>query len=460
MISDRLFKSTLLNTDSYKVGMWQQYRPGTEFVYSYIESRGGRYDEIVMDGYRVFIQEYMSTPFTLEDIEEANKYWTAMGENFNKSGFIRMHEKYHGYWPVEIRAAPEGTVIPVKAPVLTIVNTDPEFPWATTWLETPMLRAIWFASTVATNSREIQKIILGYLQKDGNEASLPYKLHDFGARGASSFESSGIAALAHAKTGAKGSDTMTGNLFAMKYYGEALPILTSISATEHSTVTSWGRENENDAYRHMFQQFGKPGKIWACVSDSYNIYEAGHMWGRMAPEIIASGSILVVRPDSGDPLVVLPKLVHILETYFGSTVRNGYRLLNSVRVIWGDGITALTIDSILRLMVDVLGYSADNFAFGQGGNLQQNVTRDDQKWAMKCSAAFINGEWIDVFKDPITDPGKTSKKGLVTTYVDVEGIFSVGALDWRKDLLEAIYVQGPLEIKDTIADIQARCKLV
>jgi hypothetical protein len=58
-------------------------------------------------------------------------------------------------------------------------------------------------------------------------------------------------------------------------------------------------------------------------------------------------------------------------------------------------------------------FSIDNIAFGMGGGLLQKVDRDTLGWAMKCSAARVNGVWRDVWKDPVGG-GKTSKRGLVT----------------------------------------------
>lgn len=125
----------------------------------------------------------------------------------------------------------------------------------------------------------------------------------------------------------------------------------------------------------------------------------------------------MVRPDNGDPLVVLPKCVEIIANVYGYTVNDkGYKVLNNVRFIWGDGINQITIESILRTMIDYYGWSADNFAFGMGGALLQAVTRDDQQFAMKASAVRINGKWIDVYKDPVTDSGKKSLKGRVQLY--------------------------------------------
>jgi nicotinamide phosphoribosyltransferase len=110
-------------------------------------------------------------------------------------------------------------------------------------------------------------------------------------------------------------------------------------------------------------------------------------------------------------------MFRILAEGFGYTTNSkGYKVLNNVRVLWGDGINELSIRSILGVMVDMHGYSADNIAFGMGGALLQQLDRDTQKFAMKCSSAEVNGEWVDVFKDPVTDQVKASKKGRVTLW--------------------------------------------
>lgn len=459
-------QSILLNTDSYKVGMFEQYPQDVQYVYSYIESRGGIYDEVVSGLVQPFIREYLSRPFTQADLDFAKTIWPAFGNVFPAEEIQRMLDKHKGYWPVAIYAVPDGAVVKSKNVLAVVVNTDPEFPFATTWIETAFLRACWYTSTVATNSREIKKVIKNYLEKSGDVAGIDFKLHDFGARGASSFETAGLGCLSHA-VNFMGSDTMTGQLFAMKYYDATAPVIASINASEHSTITSWGKENEKEAYRNMIKEFGKPGAIFACVSDSYDIYKACHMWGELAEEIKACGATLVVRPDSGDPAVVVPRCLEILEQYFGSVKNDkGYKVLNNVRMIWGDGITKLTIETILRTAVDIYGYSADMLAFGQGGALLQAVTRDDQKYAMKCSAVYRSNSksWKDVFKDPITDQGKKSKKGLVALFQRDDGEFITDSVVNINDMvrfsaLKLRYYNGEVFNEVTFDEVRANAAI-
>jgi nicotinamide phosphoribosyltransferase len=190
----------------------------------------------------------------------------------------------------------------------------------------------------------------------------------------------------------------------------------SIPAAEHSTITCWGREHEVDAYRNMLRQFARPGAIVAVVSDSYDIYRAiRELWGNaLREEVIASGATIVIRPDSGDPVGVVHRCLELLDDAFGHVVNaKGFRVLKHMRLIQGDGINPVSIRAILERVTGA-GYAADNVAFGMGGALLQRVDRDTQNFALKCSAARVDGRWIDVYKDPVTDTGKRSKRGRMT----------------------------------------------
>jgi nicotinamide phosphoribosyltransferase len=476
----KLAKSIILNTDSYKVSMWKQYPAGTTGVYSYIESRGGRYDRTVFFGLQAFIKEYLLDPITQADIDIADEILTAHGEPFNREGWQYILDKHNGYLPVVIRAVPEGTVVPVKNVLATIENTDPECFWLTTWLETALLRAVWYGTTVATQSYTIKQVILDYLERTGDPSTIDFKLHDFGARGVSSLESAGIGSAAHL-VNFMGTDTISGVLFAREYYNAGIAGF-SIPAAEHSTITSWGRDGEVDAYRNMLTQFARPGTILAVVSDSYDIYNAASkLWGEeLRQQVIDSGATVVIRPDSGDPVEVNRKLVEILGEKFGYTTNSkGFKVLNNVRLIQGDGINELTVRSILGAFM-AMGWSADNIAFGMGGALLQIVDRDTQKFAMKCSAMsrtiriedgdYGSGwktEWFNVVKDPVTDPGKKSKAGRVTLWQSggefvsaveqPKGWYDKGLGDFV-DALEEVYRDGRLIKEIDFATVRANAK--
>ncbi|TXH65694.1 MAG: nicotinate phosphoribosyltransferase [Lysobacteraceae bacterium] len=411
----RILDNLLLNTDSYKASHWLQYPPGADATFFYVESRGGLYDRTVFFGLQAILKEYLGTPITHAQIDEARDVFAAHGEPFNEAGWRDLVERCGGLLPVRIRAVPEGTVVPTHEALVTIESTDPRAYWVPSYLETMLLR-LWYPVTVATISWHAKQTIRQFLERTSDDpvGQLPFKLHDFGARGVSSAESAALGGCAHL-VNFMGTDTVSGLLAAKAYYHEPMAGF-SIPAAEHSTITSWGREREVEAYRNMLRQFGKPGAIVAVVSDSYDIYHAiREHWGRaLKDEVIRSGATVVVRPDSGDPVAVVHQCLELLDEAFGHSVNGkGYKVLNHVRVIQGDGINPNSIRAILERITSA-GYATDNIAFGMGGALLQQLNRDTQKFALKCSAARVDGRWIDVYKDPVTDKGKQSKRGRMT----------------------------------------------
>jgi len=449
--------NVILNTDSYKASHWLQYPEGTENVFSYIESRGGKYDHTVFYGLQMYLKEYLSRPITQEMIDDAEAFWKVHGEPFNKEGWEYILKEHNGYLPVRVRAVPEGMVVPIKNVLVTVEVTDPKCFWVTSYIETGMLRATWYPTTVATISWTIKQIIKRYLVETGDPEGLPFKLHDFGARGVSSFESAGIGGSAHL-VNFMGTDTVSGALYAMKYYNTDVPAF-SIPAAEHSTITAFGKENEVEAYRNMLRNFAKPGALVAVVSDSYDIYNAvENIWGKaLKDEVVNSEAIVVVRPDSGHPPTVVLKVVQLLDKNFGSQINvKGFKVLNNVRVIQGDGVNEDSIREILETL-KTAGYSADNVAFGMGGALLQQMNRDTQEWAMKASAIKVKGAWVDVFKSPVTDPGKKSKKGRIELVRENGKLKTVSReeSEGKEKILRPVFENGKL-LKDwTFAEVRA-----
>jgi len=176
--------------------------------------------------------------------------------------------------------------------------------------------------------------------------------------------------------------------------------------------------------------------------------------------VIDSGATVVIRPDSGIPRDVVLQALQVLDQKFGHTINSkGYKVLNNVRIIQGDGITADSIPEIIDNFVNA-GYSATNVGFGMGGGLLQQVNRDTQRFAYKCSAALINGEWTPVYKDPITDPGKASKKGVFTLWRDKDG-FRTGPInepweDTKVSALHTVYNEGRVAFDGNFDDIRNR----
>ena len=459
-----MFDNIILTTDSYKASHYLQFPPGTEFTHYYIESRGGLYDRTLFFGLQAFLRQTLARPITREHIEQAATFFAAHGEPFNRAGWEHILTAHAGRLPVEIKAAPEGSVIGTHNVLATIVNTDPACFWLPGYLETALLRAVWYPTTVATISFQAKLAILQALARssdipaDQNPAA--FKLHDFGARGATSQESAALAGMAHL-VNFSGTDTIEGILAAQRFYDEPMAGF-SIPAAEHSTITAWGREGELDAYRNMLRQFAKPGAMVAVVSDSYDLMHVVRtVWGgTLKDEILNSGATLVVRPDSGDPLTVPVDVLRALDEAFGTTTNSkGFRVLPScIRVIQGDGINAGSLPMLLDNIVSA-GYSAENIAFGMGGGLHQMLNRDTQKFAMKCSAVRVRGAWQDVYKSPAADQGKRSKSGRFALLQTTDGYETVTLADRQTgDVLRPVYRDGSLLQQSTFSDIRTRAQ--
>ena len=228
----------ILNTDSYKTSHFLQYPPQTTRVFAYAESRGGVYDRTLFFGLQAILKREFMRAVARADIDEAEELLHAHGVPFNKAGWELLIARHGGLFPLEIRAAAEGSVIDTHNALLSVVNTDPDFYWLPSYAETALLR-VWYPITVATISWHVRQIIHAALLKTANdpEAELPFKLHDFGARGVSSAASAALGGLAHLVS-FKGTDTLSAIRAARRYYHEPMAGF-SIPAAEHSTITAW-----------------------------------------------------------------------------------------------------------------------------------------------------------------------------------------------------------------------------
>jgi nicotinamide phosphoribosyltransferase len=359
-------------------------------------------------GLQPFLIDVLSRPITMDDIDEAEAICAAHGEPFNRAGWEMILRDHGGFLPIAISALPEGMIVPTGVPLVQVETTDPRLPWLATFIETALLRAIWYPTTVATISRQCRLIIAAGLDKtsDDPQGQLPFKLHDFGARGVSSGQSAALGGMAHL-VNFMGTDTMEALLAARRYYGADMAGF-SIPAAEHSTMTSWGRAREQDAYANMLDAFDG---LVAVVSDSYDLDAAltGIWGGALRDKVLARKGTLVVRPDSGDPVETPMRAIKTLWDAFGGTVNaKGYRVLDShVRVIQGDGMTPDTIARLIARLIEE-GFAIDNITFGMGGGLLQQVNRDTLRFAMKANAMRdADGLWRDVAKAP----AKASKAG-------------------------------------------------
>ena len=453
-------ENLILLADAYKYAHHKFYYPGTTQIYSYLESRGGWFDETIFFGLQYFLKEYLQgQAFTQQDIDEADSFLQQVfgrDDVFNRAKFQYILDKYDGHLPIKIKAVAEGTAVPTGNVLMTIENTDPECYWLTNFLET-LLMQVWYPCTVATLSNQIKKVVTQYFQEtatDNAEAGIDFVLNDFGFRGVSSVESAKLGGAAHL-INFSGSDNLAGSSMAINYYDTKKVYGLSIPATEHSICTLLGKEGELEVFRHVLKSF--PTGTIACVSDSYNIFRAcEEYWGtELHDEILNRPGTLVIRPDSGDPIRTLLEIFEILFSKFGYTVNaKGYKVLPpQLRVIQGDGVNYAEIKNIYKTLKEN-DISAENLVLGMGGALLQKVDRDTQKFALKCSSAVIDGKEVAVEKSPtemdaqgnITESFKKSKGGR-SKLVKINGIFkTVKEQDHTElsDHLQTVFENGQL----------------
>lgn len=470
----------LLQTDVYKFNHREQYPPGTNKVYSYLESRGSREDGLdytVFFGLQYYLKCYLSQPVTHKDVDE----FVEVASGILGPDSIRPSQLYDladlGYLPIKIKAVPEGTVCPLKNALMTITNTHPDFPWLVNYIET-LLMKLWLPITVASNSYRFRRMFNGFADRTvGNRDHVPFQMHDFGYRGCGSEESAAIAGAAHLLS-FLGTDTTAAVMFLRDYYDAAnckRPIGLSVPASEHSVMCAWNDKNEDvQAIGNMLDTY--PTGIVSIVSDSYDLWKTitDYYCGKFKDRILARDGKVVVRPDSGDPPLIIcgdPSgdteeerfgVLRLLDRGFGSSLNDaGYREIDPhIGTIYGDAIYYDRAQQILSKMAG-MGYASNQIVFGSGGLLLNNWSRDTLKMAIKATYCEVNGEPRPIEKDPVTDHGKKSKKGLLQLqkyYTDL-GV-SFRTLDRRDEqdeesgALKIVYQNGDIRREQNLDNVR------
>lgn len=466
-------KSPIHYGDSYKYGHSGQYRPMVA-MHDYMSSRGGVYPETLFTGAQGLIKRYLTKRIKKKHVDKLAKRAALHGIPFDYDGWMHIVTEHNGYMPIEIKAIPEGSLVPTKLVLMTVTSTDPKVPWVAGFVET-LLMKIWYPTTISTKSY----YVLQMLKKYGSDDWAKFAYHAFGDRACTVPEAADVAGFAHLAAGLYGTDNFGALDYCEEYYGVTEDQVAgySVFATEHSTTTSYGRAGELPfVYAQLLSHPDAP--IMSFVADSYDVFRFTDFCTAPNSKIrklveSRSHQKLVLRPDSGDPIEVIYEMLQtFLENDIRFTMVDGKILYTDYAILWGDGITPETTEEILIYFTD-RGFAAENFVFGSGGDLMQNVTRDTQKFAIKCSSITtkhyqsieFGGEDtytkdIDVFKDPITDPGKASMKGKVTTYIDSEGTYIAGTLDKVPadcvEALEVIFRNGKMVKEYTLEEIRER----
>lgn len=462
-MSNRLVPNTILLCDAYKYTHWLQYPKNTTKIFAYVESRGSKltipYN--VFFGLQGFIKDYLQGKVIEEwMIDEARELLAEVfgtHEYFNEAAFRLLITRHNGRLPLRIRAVREGKKVKLRNVLVTIENTDPDFAWMVQWVETMLLRAIWYATGVATISAAVKDLEKKYAAICGCGLN-PFFLNDFGARGVSSHESAEIGGSAHL-VNYLGTDTVEAIRWAKNRYGKTASGH-SVFASEHSTTTIYGKANELKAYTN-FLTTAPADKIVSIVIDSYDDQYAikNLLGGPNLKNIILNvrTAPTVFRPDSGNPVDKSLEVCQWLWEIFGGTYNGGFKVLNpKVKVIYGDGINLDSINEILDNLVKN-GFSIENIVFGMGGKLlQSSVDRDTFANACKVCWAMVDGVAVDIYKDPVTDKGKKSKRGLLDLVI-IDGEYTTIAQGSRPDLvsqLEDVFVDGELVREQTFAEIR------
>jgi len=397
----------ILNTDSYKFSHYACYPAGIKGMYSYIESRS-KNELIVPFGLQYWIKKNLLTPITAQDIIDADVFAKAHGIPFNKKDWWKVLYEYDGFLPLTIKTMSEGQIIDSSTPFISVECTDPDLFWLTSYIETSLLRTIWYGTTIASNGLKYRQLFKEYY-KLYSDVSYAYNFVDFGSRGVSSEDTAEVGGAAHTIF-FKSSDNILGINAANKYYKCDMAAF-SIPAMEHSVQCAFGPEGQYNYILRVLSEY--KGKTVSIVLDGYDVLrEVQMVCEQFKRQIITTNTTVVFRLDSGDPLPLIFETLKLQEQHFGYTTNSkGLKVLNHVKILQGDGVDLQQIASILYAVTGK-GFAPENIVFGSGGALLQKVNRDTYKFAMKASAILnSNDQWIDIYKDPITDPGKRSKSG-------------------------------------------------
>lgn len=491
-MTNTIYPASLL-CDFYKVSHKDQYPKNTETIYSTFTPRSNRYfplaDEVVVFGIQGFIKKYLIEYFNIhffnrtkeEVVNEYTRYikHTLGVQNPDASHVSSLHDL--GYLPIKIKALKEGSKAPIKVPVLTMENTNPEFFWLTNYLETLVSAEIWQPMTSATTAYQYRKLLNEFaIKTTGSTEGVEFQGHDFSARGMVGLDGAASSGAGHLLS-FTGTDTIPSIAYHEKYYNANIEneiVGTSIPATEHSVMcagTDADSRDEYEMYKRLITEVYPTG-FFSVVSDTYDFWAViGDILPRLKDEIMNRDGRVVIRPDSGDPVLILtgnPEgeselerkgLIEALWDIFGGSVtEQGYKVLDThTGAIYGDSITLERARQIVERL-ESKGFASTNIVLGIGSYTYQYNTRDTLGFAMKATYAVIDGEEKMLFKDPKTDDGtKRSQRGLVAVVEENDKMRVVDGLEMKnyklikdRDLLEEVIVDGTLVRDQSLQEIR------
>lgn len=471
-------RNILLATDIYKLGHLEQYKPGTTKIWSYLTARSDKKIPFtVFFGLQYYLQEYLSRPITQADADEFFEYrklvlgMDASPDVINKiQSLVKL-----GFLPLEIKAVPEGEIMPCKNILMSITNTVDGFHWCVGLIESLVLK-VWNTITVASFSKSYKNLVEKYADETCDDRNhIPFSVHDFGYRGVSSEETAELSGAAHL-VNFLGTDTITAVKFLKQHYGAVFPIGLSVPAGEHSCACSFGREGEFEYFEHMLNTYSSG--IVSIISDTYSLWNVlTNFAPRLKDRIMSRKGKVVFRPDSGNPELIIcgdptapvdspayKGAMRLLDEVFGHTINSkGYKVLNPCcGLIYGDGFFYERFARVLETL-KTTGYASSNLVIGVGGILLQQHNRDEQGYAIKATYSECNGTQNQLFKDPETDVKKKSHCGLITLQKSIEGgnivYTTVDKVSWDAEAasyLVPVFKNGKVIKTYTLAEIRER----
>ena len=466
--------NAMMNTDGYKLDHRRQYPAGTEFVYSNWTARGSRIDgveEVIFFGLQHAIRKRLMEDFEAffaGDVDEICNDYQQMLDSYlgpNEIGTDHIRALHNlGYLPLEFKALPEGTPVPLRVPMLTVENTHPDFFWLTNYFETILSSELWLPMTSATNAARVRRLIDSWaMQTVGNLEGVSFLGHDFSMRGMSSLDSAITSGMGHL-VAFTGTETVPALDAIKRYYPTDSFIAGTVPATEHSVMCAGGEDDERETYERMLDLY--PSHILSIVSDTWDYWNViTNILPSLKDKIMARADVggkLVVRPDSGDPADIVmgterefgkgttPEekgTLELLWEIFGGTVNEyGYKVLHpSIGMIYGDAMNYERIGDILARMEEK-GFATTHLVFGLGSFHYQYHTRDTFQFAMKATNVIIDGVDKPIHKSPKTDGGmKRSLKGRVAVIRNEEGrliVVDEVEVPVATDLLQTVWKDG------------------
>lgn len=422
--------------DFYKVSHKAQYPDGVTKVHSVLVARGANYNPHIRNDrfhwfglklWLVKLEQFEDWFFCLSSVQLGKELSTykkfldaRLGGDNDVSHWLALYNDCVGL-PLKICAVDERTMQPFQTPLMTVENTDDNFEWLTSYIETTALSNIWAVTTAANRAFHIRESIeahmVGYTAEE--LAAVDFMGHDFSYRGMPGDEAAMLTGCGHLSV-FKGSDSLVAIKAMEDVYGEVTGF--SVPATEHSVMCAGGQQTELETYSRILDTY--PEGIVSVVSDTWDYWSVlTELLPQLKDRIMARDGKVVIRPDSGDPVDIIcgtgdPNSpagngsLELLDHLFGHTLDSaGLKVLDShIGLIYGDGMNQERIKIMLNRMV-AKGYSPLNLVFGIGAYTYQFTTRDELGFAFKATAVEIGGEWVDIQKNPVTDPGKKSLTG-------------------------------------------------